>query len=76
MESTQLLERIINKGGIMGSCAKMYIYNKELANEFILECYYQCHNNSATQLWGEELIIDIRNYINDLKKQKSITGPK
>lgn len=74
MESIQILERIINKGGIMGACAKRYICNKEQSHQFILECYYQCHNRSAVQLWGEELIIDIQKYIHNhtkAKKQKS-----
>jgi hypothetical protein len=63
MELAVLFERIINKGGMMGACAKNYSDNKEKAEQFILECYQQCHNNSAIKLWGEELVIDIQNYI-------------
>jgi hypothetical protein len=63
VESNQILERIISRGGIMGACAKRYLHNKEQADQFILECYYQCHNNSAIRLWGEDLIIEIKNYI-------------
>lgn len=69
VESDEILERIINKGGIMGACAKRYISNKEQADGFILECYYQCHNNSAIKLWGEELVMDIQNYIHDQKPE-------
>lgn len=67
MNSNQILERIIDRGGLMGACAKRYINNKEQSDQFILECYYQCHNNSAVRLWGEELVMDIRNYIHDRK---------
>ncbi len=71
MGSIEILERIINKGGIIGACAKRYIYNKELADQFILECYYQCYNNSAIQLWGEELIIDIQNFVHNRQKTEN-----
>jgi hypothetical protein len=69
MESTQILERIIERGGLMAACAKRYINNKEKADQFILECYYQCHNHSAIKLWGEELVMAIQNYIHDQKPE-------
>ncbi len=53
----------------MGACAKRYLFNKEQADGFILECYYQCHNNSAVKLWGEELVTDIQNYIHAQKQE-------
>lgn len=62
LNSTNILNRIINKGGIMGACAKMYINDEEKTNGFILECLKQCHNESAKKLWGEELVLDIRKY--------------
>ena len=73
MESNQILERIINRGGIMGACAKRYLHNKEQADQFILECYNQCHNNSAIRLWGEDLILEIQNYI---RYHTIINGPE
>jgi hypothetical protein len=73
MESIEILGRIISKGGLLGACAKRYIHNKEQAHGFILECYYQCHNSSTIKLWGEDLIMDIRNYIHD-QKQEILTG--
>ena len=75
MESIEILERIINKGGIMGACAKRHINDNEQSDQFILECYYQCHNNSAIKLWGEELVRDIQNYIRN-KKKEIMTDPK
>jgi len=69
MESVRILEHIINKGGIMGACAKKCSGDKEKAEQFILECYHQCHNNSAVKLWGEELVIDIQNYIHIRKNE-------
>ena len=69
MESIEILGRIISKGGLLGTCAKKYMYNREQAHQFILECYDQCHNNSAIKLWGEELVRDIRNYIHGQKQE-------
>jgi hypothetical protein len=66
MELSQILDRIINKGGLMGACAKYYSGNREKANQFIFECYLQCRHQGAVQFWGEELVIDIQNYIHSI----------
>lgn len=62
MDGLEILNRIINKGGIMGAVAKTYVNDQEETEQFIKECYQQCHNNSAQKLWGEELIHDIKSY--------------
>lgn len=54
-----LLNRIIEKGGLMGACAKMYTNNLALAEIFIKECKAQCHNKFTNEYWGEELVMDI-----------------
>lgn len=67
--ANSIMQRIISKGGIMGSAAKMYIDNAENTDKFIKECSEQCHNKTAKDLWGEQLVLDILNYsMNKMKK--------
>ncbi|MCW3076121.1 MAG: hypothetical protein JWO32_730 [Bacteroidetes bacterium] len=51
----KILKEIINKGGLMGYVAKMYLNDESLAHQFILECAQQCHNKQAIDFWGTEL---------------------
>lgn len=53
---------IVNKGGLMGSCAKIYVSSPQMADAFIRECKEQCHNPSAKNLWGKQLISEIMDY--------------
>lgn len=57
-----IMERIISKGGVMGSLAKMYIENDENTDKFIMECAEQCQNKTAEELWGDALVLDILKY--------------
>ncbi len=59
VNTIDLLKRIIEKGGLMGSCAKLYLDNVTAAEIFIKECKAQCHNRFAVEYWGEELVRDI-----------------
>lgn len=56
------MQRIIAKGGLIGAAAKMYINDEEKADLFIKECSEQCHNKSAKDQWGDELVKDILEY--------------
>ena len=62
IEASILLERIISKGGLYGSAAKMYAGDKEKTEQFILECSEQCHNRSAVNQWGEDLVEEIKTF--------------
>jgi len=64
----RILQRIIDKGGLMGSAAKMYIGDEEKTMQFITECAGQCHNKLAHDIWGEELVFEILKYSNALIK--------
>lgn len=57
-----ILDRIKSKGGLIGKAAEMYMNDDEKANQFIHECFGQCHNQAAKDHWGEELISDIIQY--------------
>lgn len=48
----------------MASCAKQYVGDDEKADQFILECSEQCHNKTAKELWGEKLVLAIKEYAN------------
>jgi hypothetical protein len=57
-----ILDRIIEKGGLAGQCARLYRNNTELSDAFIKECALQCHLAGARKLWGEKLTHEILNY--------------
>lgn len=61
-EGRYILEQVISRGGLMGAAAKMYINDESKIDEFIKECSEQCHNESAKQLWGKELVSEIQNH--------------
>jgi hypothetical protein len=62
MEAIILLNRIAEKGAVIGRCAKLYVNDQEKADKFIKECAQQCHRKSAKELWGEELTQEIIKY--------------
>jgi|GEM_PF-6280443 len=57
-----ILNRIINKGGLYASGAQMFLYDESRGNDFITECFMQCHNKSIWGLWGVDLVLDIIRY--------------
>ncbi len=63
MNRTEILKGIIAKGGIIGAAAKMYLNDRESTDDFIRECYHQCHNASARKMWGEQLVSAIENHV-------------
>jgi DNA-binding Xre family transcriptional regulator len=62
MTANQILVRIIEKGGILGQCAKVWSSDKEKVDSFIKECSENCNNRLALELWGEDLVTDIKRY--------------
>ena len=62
LEARDILKRIIDKGGLYGAAAKLYIKDEQKAKQFIKECAGQCHNLSVIKFWGEELVSDIITY--------------
>lgn len=62
IEAAILIERIINKGGLIGKAAERYAGDKKKSEQFIIECSEQCHTKSAIIYWGEDLVNDIKNF--------------
>jgi hypothetical protein len=58
----QILQKIIDSGGLFAPGAKMYLDDKDRGNDFIIECFEQCHTQMAFYLWGRELILAIVSY--------------
>lgn len=58
----EILNKIISKGGLIGATAKMYLHEADNADLFVKECKEQCHNQSAKNLWGDELVSEIIHY--------------
>lgn len=63
-----ILHQIISKGGLYGSCAKLYLNDSMKSHQFLLECSEQCHHQSLIDFFGNELIEDIINYSNVSKE--------
>lgn len=59
METSKLMERIAERGGLMAACAKMYVNDEQKTNQFLKECYEQFHTSLAENYWGKELINEI-----------------
>lgn len=65
LEANEILNRIIDKGGLLAQCGKLYMDDPEKATQFIKECSEQCHNKSAVDQWGEMLVSDIKKFSNN-----------
>jgi hypothetical protein len=70
-ECVSILNKIIEKGGIMGVAASMYINDEEKSKQFLYECFEQCHNKSAINHWGEGLVKEIVNFQHNCMKHKA-----
>lgn len=62
MAENEILTKIIKKGGLLGSIAKVWSNDKVKATQFIKECSEMCHTPMARDLWGNELIQAIKRY--------------
>lgn len=70
MEAEQrinILKDLISKGGLMAVCAKLYLNDKIMGHQFIIECFEQCHHELAFEYWGNELVLDIIKYSKQFK---------
>lgn len=52
----KLLKQIIEKGGLLGECAKTWLNDEEKVNLFLKECSEMCNTPVAKKLWGDKLI--------------------
>ena len=66
-----ILKRIVNKGGLMAVCAKLYLNDEVMARQFIIDCSEQCRYELAIEYWGNKLVLDIIEYGKQFK-EKSI----
>ena len=64
---TEILQEIISKGGLLGTCAKLYLNDEIMGHNFIIECSEQCHIDFTTEYFGKKLVMDILKYS---KKEK------
>jgi hypothetical protein len=55
----QILEKIYDKSGLYAITAKAYADDETKGSFFIAECFEQCHNKSAFDHWGYELVLEI-----------------
>ncbi len=65
-EETQILNAIISKGGLLGSCASFYLNDYISSHKFIIECFEQCHNKFMIEYFGEELVSKITKYCENI----------
>lgn len=71
-----ILCRVKERGGLLGYAASHYMHDKENGDKFIIECFEQCHNQSAVDFWGEELVLDIIKYAVHLKNLEIGSKPQ
>lgn len=57
-----IIERITLKGGVIGSCAKLYANDKDLAKRFIIELAEQTYIDDFVGFFGEALVNDIQTF--------------
>lgn len=69
LKASTILEKIISKGGLMGKCAQLYKADPILTDQFIRECFEQCHTSIALQQWGEILVSEIKTYAEKTAKE-------
>jgi hypothetical protein len=58
----RILEKIVEKGGLYGSCAELYLNDRVKGSFYISECFEQCHLQSSIDHWGIELVLEIINF--------------
>lgn len=68
MNATKILSRIIEKGGIIGKCAEIYSTDIEKADLYICECHDHINTESCLELWGNDLIKEIKKYYKNRKR--------
>ena len=73
MDSLEIINRIAEKGGLIGACAKYYRDDELLAGQFIHECFHYCKFPTAKNLWGEPLINEIVTFVSEKKEQKAVS---
>ena len=64
-----IFQRLIAKGRLHGQVAHLFARDEIKGNQFITECFEQCHTNSAFDHWGANLIMDIIKYRLDLLRK-------
>lgn len=62
MSSITLLEKIINKRGVLATSGKLYLHSEELASRYIIECAFHLKHEIMRERWGEELVAEINEF--------------
>ncbi len=66
-ERDNIIYRICEKGGLWGHAAIDYLNDEVNGDNFIIECFDQCHTHCALEMWGQDLVMDIISYALRLK---------
>ena len=51
----EVLGQIIERGGLIGECAKQFTGKENETREFLADCAEQCMHTNIHEFWGEEL---------------------
>jgi len=68
IQVSRIMAEIVNKKGLIGTIAKLYLHDEQKARQFIRECGHQMHNPGARKHWGEELSREIELFCADEKQ--------
>ena len=56
------MKKIEEKGGLYVYAARLFADDETNGSFFIAECFEQCHNISALELWGPDLVLEITHF--------------
>ena len=56
-----IIRQIITSGGWHANAA-LQVLSEEKEDQFIAECFDQCHNKSVVDAWGADLVLEIIHY--------------
>ncbi|MBI3518047.1 MAG: hypothetical protein HY062_01650 [Bacteroidetes bacterium] len=62
LKTLSLLEKVIDKGGLLGKAGKLYTNDVQKADQFLKECAAQCHIKGAIDYWGNDLVAELIAY--------------
>jgi len=75
-EAKRIIEQIIQKGGLMGSCASLIKDNNQAVIQFLIECGELTDYQHMLKHWGSSLTKQIKKVALDYKLHQTKAGTR
>jgi len=62
MKAIEILQEIVDKGGIIGKCGSCYLTDEKLAGNYVVECSKNTYIEAVNRHWGSELVRKINEF--------------